>query len=89
LMLAQLEAYIQQQVVLGNVDAEIETSLLAKVYAAVSALERDNPNDAKVAMNDLKALINQVQAQEGNKITTEAADVIIGAANQIIAVLGG
>ena len=73
---------------LGNIDAEIETGLLAKVNAAVSALERDNPNDAKVVMNDMKALINQVEAQEDKKITADTAAVIIATANYIIAVLG-
>jgi len=88
-MLTRQDAYIQQQVNLGNIDAEIETSLLAKVDAAISALERGNPNDAKVAMNDLKALVNQVEAQTDKKITAEAAAAMIISANQIIAILGG
>jgi hypothetical protein len=88
-MLTQLKAYIQQQVALGNIDVEMEVSLLAKVNAAISALNRGNANDAKVAMNDLKALINQVEAQTDKKITAEAAAAIIGAANAIVAALGG
>ena len=88
-MLAGLKAYIQQQMVLGNIDAEMEVSLLAKVDAAIAALARDNPNDAKVAMNDLKALINQVEAQTDKKITLETAAEIIQRANAIIAELVG
>ncbi len=89
MMLAGLKAYIQQQVVLDNIDAEMEVSLLAKVDAAIAALDRDNPNDAKVAMNDLKALVNQVEAQTDKKITLETAAEIIQRANAISAELGG
>jgi len=88
IMLANLRAYIVEQVALG-IDAEMEVSLLAKVNAAIAALNRGNPNDAKVAMNDLKALVNQVEAQAGNKITVEAAEVIIDRVNAIITALGG
>ena len=89
MMLAGLKAYILQQVVLGNIDAEMEVSLLAKVDAAIAALDRDNPNDAKVAMNDLKALINQVEAQTEKKIEAVTAEEIIDRANAIITVLSG
>ena len=54
----------------------------------IAALDRDNRNDAKVAMNDLKALVNQVEAQTDKKITPEVAAEIIQRANAIIAVLG-
>jgi hypothetical protein len=67
----------------------LEASLLAKLNAATAALDRGNPNDAKVAMNDLKALINQVLAQTDNKITGEVAAEIVERANQIIASLDG
>jgi len=73
----------------GNIDAELEGSLLAKVNAALAALDRGNPNDAKVAMNDLKALINQVEAQIDKKITSDAAAKIIQQANAIIVALNG
>jgi len=89
MMLAGLALFIMDEVDAGNIDAETEGSLLAKVNAALAALDRDNPNDAKVAMNDLKALVNQVEAQTDKKITPETAAVIIQRANAIIAVLGG
>jgi hypothetical protein len=87
-MLAGLRTYIVEQVGLGNIDAEMEVSLLAKVDAAISALNRGNANDAKVAMNDLKALINQVEAQTDKKVDAGVAAVIIERANAIIAALG-
>lgn len=88
-MLAETALFIMDEVDSGNIDPELEGSLLVKVYAALSALEKDNPNAAKVAINDLKALINHVEAQIDKKITEEAAAVIIQSANDIIAELGG
>jgi hypothetical protein len=40
-------------------------------------------------MNDMKALINQVEAQTDKKITPETAAEIIQQANATIAALGG
>jgi len=88
-MLATLRAYIVEQVALSNIDAELEISLLAKVDAAIRALDRGNPNDAKVAMNDLKALTNEVEAQTDKKIAPETAAEIIDRADAISAMLGG
>ena len=86
-MLARLALFIMEEVDAGNIDTELERSLLAKVNAALAALDRGNPNDAKVAMNDLKALINQVEAQVDKKITPEAAAEVIQQANAIMAAL--
>ena len=58
--------------------------MLAKVDAALAALDRGNSNDAKVAMNDLKALVNQVEAQTEKKISEDAATGVISRANEII-----
>ena len=88
-MLAGLALFIMDEVDSENIDPKLERSLLAKVNAAISALDKDNPNAAKVAMNNLKALINHVKAQTGKKITADTAAAIIAAANQIIAALGG
>lgn len=87
-MVAETALLIMDKVDAGNIDPELEASLLAKVEAAISALEKGNSNDAKVAMTDLKALINQVEAQTDKKITTEVAAEIIQSANDIIAALG-
>jgi hypothetical protein len=73
----------------GNVAPEIESALLAKVDAARAALVAGNPNAAKVAVNDLKALVNQVEAQTDKKIAPDVAAEIIERANRIIAALGG
>jgi hypothetical protein len=88
-MLATLALFIMDEVDSGNIDPELEESLLAKVDAALAALDKGNPNDAKVAMNDLKALINQVEAQVDKKITSGAATEIILQANDIITALRG
>jgi len=87
--LANLQMLIGDYVLSGDIEPEIEGPLLAKVNAAMAALDRGDPPGAKIAMNDLKALINQVEAQADKKITREAADAIIARANQIIADLGG
>ena len=80
-MLAVTALFIMDEVDSGNIDPELEGSLLVKVDAALSALDKDNPNAAKVAMNNLKALINYVEAQIDKKITPEAAATIIQRAN--------
>jgi hypothetical protein len=87
--LVNMEHLIQDQVGAGSIAPELEGPLLAKVGAALSALDRGNPNDAKVAMNDLKALVNQVEAQTDKKIDPDAAADIIARATSIIAALGG
>lgn len=68
---------------------ELQAPLLSKVDAALAALETGNPNAAKVAVNDLKALVNQVKAQTDKKIAPDVAAEIIERANRIIAALGG
>jgi hypothetical protein len=88
-MLAETALFIMDEVDSGNIAPELEGSLLAKINAALAALDRGNPNDAKVAMNDLKALINQIEAQVNKKITPEAAAEIIDRTNAIIAELAG
>jgi hypothetical protein len=87
-MLAETALFIMEEVESGNIAPELEGSLLVKINAALAALDRGNPNDAKVAMNDLKALNNQVEAQTNKKITPEAAAEIIQRINAIIATLG-
>ncbi len=72
----------------GTVATAMEDPLLAKVDAAQAALTKDNKNAAKVAMNDLGALVNQTQAQTDKKISAAAAARIIDKTNTIIAALG-
>jgi PKD repeat protein len=87
--LANLRKFIVLRVASGQIAAELESSLLAKVDAAIAAPARGNPNDAKAAMGGLKALVNQVEAQTDNKIDPATAAEIIRRANQVIAALGG
>ena len=90
-----LAGFVMGEVAIGVIPAELENSLLAKVYAALAALDRGDPPGAKVAMNDLKALVNQVEAQSSEdpdankKIPWDTAQAIIGQANAIAAMLGG
>jgi hypothetical protein len=86
--LANLAKLIQAGIATGKIALELQTSLLAKISAASDALTRGNPNDAKVAMNELKALVNQVQAQTDKKIDPDMAGEIISRAGQIILTLG-
>ena len=88
-MLGGLELFITGEVEAGNIDAKIAGSLLAKVEAALSALEKGTPNAETVAINNLNALVNQVEAQTDKKITAEVAAEIIQNANDIIAELDG
>ncbi len=87
--LANLSTLIGYLAASGGVSAQIQGSLQAKVNAALDALARGNSNDAKVAMNALKALVNQVEAQTDHQITPAAAAAIVARANSIIAALGG
>ena len=60
-------------------------SFAAKIQAAQSALAAGN---TAAAAANLQALINEVSAQSGKKITAAQAAAIIGAARQIRALLG-
>ncbi|MBL8516084.1 MAG: hypothetical protein JNM76_03850 [Betaproteobacteria bacterium] len=61
------------------------TSLLVKVKAAASALER---GDTAAACGNLKALINHAEAQSGKKLTVAQANQIIATAQAIRVSLG-
>jgi hypothetical protein len=87
--LRNLVKLIQYSVASGGVAPEMQTSLLAKINAAIAALVQGNANASKVAMNDLKAFVNQVEAQTDKKITPPVASEIIVRANRIIVALGG
>ena len=63
-----------------------ENSLNSSLDAASKSLAKGN--DA-AAVNQLEAFINKVQAQRGKKISEEAADTLISAAQAIIDAIGG
>ena len=67
-----------------NLQQGIANSLDAKLDSALNALDDINENNDIAAINSLQAFINAVEAQRGNKITTEQADELIAAAQAII-----
>jgi len=60
-------------------------SLIVKLQAAASALDRGN---LQAACGNLGAFLNEVNAQEGKKLTAAQADLLIAEATRIRAVLG-
>lgn len=62
--------------------AGLETALLAKVDAAEAKLAADQID---VAINNLSALVNQIEAQRGKKIASEDADQLLACIAAIIA----
>ncbi len=73
-----LEALVNE----GVIEEELQNSLLSKVENAEKSADKEN---ICAAVNKLEALINQTNAQRGNKISDEAADLIIAYANNLIA----
>ena len=65
----------------------IENSLLAKLESALAKLQDGNPNNDGAAINKLEAFINEVEAQIGNHIPEEDAEMLIDAALDIIDLL--
>ena len=88
-MLAGTALFIMDEVDAGTIGAKLEGSLLAKVNAALAALDKGNPNAERVAINNLNALISKVEAQAGKKIESDVAAAIIEEADTVIAELGG
>lgn len=85
--IVQLEDLIQKVNELST-DSVNKNSLLVKLESAFQKLHDGNENNDTAAVNSLRAFINVVQAQSGNKITKEDADALIAAAQQIIDSLG-
>jgi parallel beta-helix repeat protein len=78
-----LKAMITQLTSLGLIDNSqgIDISLMYKLSVAQRLVQ----SDRIAAKNVLNAFINEVQAQSGKHITTEAANILIKAAEYIIA----
>jgi hypothetical protein len=69
----------------GHIDSQgVAISLLAKLDAAQTAVDR---GETSVAINLLRAFINEVRAQSGNHIHAEHAQHMIMHANQVIRAL--
>ncbi len=82
-----LDILVEEVIGLG-LQQGIENGLLAKLYSAMQALEDDNDNNDAAAINSLEAFINTVEAQRGKKISESEADILVGAAQEIIDLLG-
>jgi hypothetical protein len=65
----------------GVISPELKNSLIAKVEGAENAASKEN---ICAAVHKLEALKNEVNAQTGNKISPEAAVLIINYANNLI-----
>ena len=87
--LSNLAKLINYSVASGGIAPEMQTSLLAKTNAAIATLLQGNPNATKTAMQELKALVNQIEAQTDKKIAPAVAAELVTRANRIIVALGG
>jgi len=65
----------------GVIDEQMQNSLLSKIDNASNSTSKDN---ICAAINQLEALINQINAQRGKKIADEAADTLIAYAQSVI-----
>jgi len=84
---AELIAELLEEVAGLGLPRGIENSLMAKLNAALGALEDENENNDAAAINTLGAFINAVEAQRGKKIPEAEADALIAAAQEIIELL--
>jgi len=75
-----LEALVAE----GVIAEELQNSLSTKVESAEKSVNKDN---ICAAVNKLEALINEVNAQRGKKISDEAADLSIAYTNNLITTL--
>jgi hypothetical protein len=72
-----LEKLVEQ----GVIEAELKNSLLSKVATAEKSADKEN---IEAAVNKLEALINEINAQRGKKISEEAAEELITYTGSII-----
>ena len=74
---SMLETLVNQ----GVIDAVLKNSLLSKVANAEKSADKENID---AAINKLEALINEINAQRGKKISEDAAAEIIVYTESII-----
>ena len=63
------------------IDEQLQTSLTSKVENSLNSSTKDN---ICAAVNQLEAFKNQVNAQRGNEVSDEAADLFIEYADNLI-----
>lgn len=74
---SMIEAFVED----GSIDKRMKNSLLSKTKNAGTSVEKGNIN---AAVNQLEAMINQVAAQRGKKISDAAADGTTAYVNNLI-----
>jgi hypothetical protein len=72
-----------------NLQQGIENSLDAKLSGAQDALNAENGGLHETAVNKLNAVINEVEAQRGNKLTPTQADELHAFATNLIKLIQG
>jgi hypothetical protein len=80
--LSGLMGFLETLVSEGVIAEELRNSLMSKVENAERSADREN---ICVAINKLEALINEVNAQRGKKISEDAANEVIAYAESVIA----
>jgi hypothetical protein len=73
-----IETLVDEEVI----DEQMQNSLLSKINNALQSADKEN---ICAAVNQFEALINQVNAQRGKKISDDAADQVIAYAQSVIA----
>jgi hypothetical protein len=92
-LLAALRVSVVDYAGNGQADPKIEKSLLNKIDVIQKSLEKEmdgkgtGNKDYNEIIGKLNAFINEVQAQRGKKISTNAADDLVNQVNTIIDLL--
>lgn len=73
-----------QSFLAGSNQRGVVTALIAPLQAAQSAIDRGNPGAAK---HQMRAFINQVEAQRGKALPGWQADILVAFANGVISTL--
>jgi hypothetical protein len=76
-LVSMIETLVEE----GSIDKRMKNPLLSKIENAKSSVARGNVH---VAVNQLKAMKNQVAAQRGKKISGEAFEAIIAYTNNLM-----
>ena len=79
-----LAGIVETLVIEGVIAEELQTSLLAKLENAEKSADKES---ICAAVNKLEALMNEVNAQRGKKISDEATDKVIAYTESVIAYL--
>jgi probable HAF family extracellular repeat protein len=85
---AQQIAALETLIVNFNQNQGINSSLDAKLNAALAALAAARSNSMGTACNQLGAFINDTQAQSGKALTVDQANQLVSSGNQIRVALG-